>query len=83
MNEFQIGDVVRVASAGVTNDPNGMGKGKKWVNSWVPSMTENIGLTFTIKDIDDHGAWFEEPDSDNLHGGYGYPLNVLEPVKLA
>lgn len=79
---FQVGDVVRVGSQGVTNDPNGMGPGIRWVNSWVAEMDINVGITFTVKDIDEHGVWFEEQDSDNLHGGYGYPINVLEPVAL-
>lgn len=81
--KFQAGDVVKVLSKGLTGDVNGMGPGKRWQNEWVDTMDSNVGLSFTISDIDPTlGAFFVEADSDNLHGGFGYPLNILGPVEL-
>jgi hypothetical protein len=82
---FQVGDVVKVAREGVTHDPNGMGFCKPWKNNWVEEQTANVGLHFTIEDIDPElGVFFKERDSENLNGlgSYGYPLNVLDPVEL-
>ena len=72
---FQVGQKVRVTSVGVTNDPNGMGQGVQWVNSWQEDMTENVGKVFTVE--------FVATDGTGVHVEecvYGYPANVLEAV---
>jgi hypothetical protein len=71
---FHVGEQVRVIDTGKTRDPNGMGAGKMWLNSWENEMDEahyGKGL-FTIEEIDpDLGIKFVD------HTFY-YPANVLK-----
>lgn len=69
--EFKVGDKVKVLSVGVSDDPNGMGPGVRYMNSWVRSMDDSVGKIFIIASITSNGVHFEQ---DYL----GYPLNVLE-----
>lgn len=88
---FQVGDVVRVVRMVESFDPNGMGSGKKWDNTWAGSclnqagMDGYFGLEFTISDINEQGVFFEIPENlegtEYTIGGYGFPLKALEIVR--
>ncbi len=71
--EIKVGQGVLVVKAGVTLDPNGMGKGIKWQNSWIVDMRDRIGKTEVIKSIDVSGVQF---DGSHL----GYPSNILRII---
>ena len=60
MAEFKVGDKVKIVREIPTDDPNGMGEGKKWDNSWNPLMSNEIGATSTITRIAPHGAQLED-----------------------
>lgn len=82
--EFKVGDRVKVVSDAPTADPNGMGVGIEWENSWVhaeylfgaayPHMDGYIGLEFVIEDIDETGVIFEDGDGCV---SYAFPLSCM------
>jgi hypothetical protein len=50
--EFKIGDRVKVVRQVPSNDPNGMGSGLQWCNSWIDSMDKFIGKEGVITYVD-------------------------------
>lgn len=79
--EFQVGNVVRVMRQVEDFDPNGMGNGVAWENTWVGiggeagdnspvGMNKMLGMTGIIEDIAAEGVEFE--GSGQL--SYLYPL---------
>lgn len=75
--EFKVGDRVKVVSDAESLDPNGMGVGVKWENTWAGSCGEYlhmdgyIGLEFEIADISELGVFF----SDDFT--FGFPLSCM------
>lgn len=81
--EFKVGDKVRVVRQVESFDPNGMGNGVEWENTWCSAdgdwkaMDGYLGLEFTIAEIESYGVTFET-DLDGL--SYALPLAALEKV---
>jgi len=73
---FKVGDKVKVVRRVDPLDPNGMGEGKKWCNSWEsPEMDDSIGKEFIISEIDEFlGVRF-------LNASFNYPIAALEKVE--
>jgi hypothetical protein len=68
--EFAVGNVVRVMRQVEDLDPNGMGDGVAWPNTWVGfygeagdntpyGMNKCLGMSFVIADISEEGVEFE------------------------
>lgn len=85
--EFQVGNVVRVMRQVEDFDPNGMGEGFAWDNTWVgfdsdssaataEGMNKYLGMTFVIADISLEGVEFE--GASNL--SFLFPLSSLQYV---
>jgi hypothetical protein len=72
--EFKIGDRVKVVRKVPSNDPNGMGCGLQWCNSWNDSMDEFIGKEGVI----DHFVPYNS--GANLGGCFSFPISSLELV---
>ena len=70
---FKVGDKVKVVRKVDGYDPNGMGKGKTWKNSWQTNMQEVIGREFVVEDIRESGVYF-------VGYSFGFPITALEKV---
>jgi hypothetical protein len=87
---FAPGDKVKIVRMEQSPAPNGMGDGVAWQNSWsegykndnlginVRGLSEYIGFTYEINNIDETGAYFVEDEDHN--NPYGYPLTALEKI---
>lgn len=76
--EFNVGDKVRIERSTVDRDPDGMGAGVEWENSWTDNMDDEIGKEFTISHIGPAGAHLFGDRHD-----YGWPLNVMTNLSAA
>lgn len=79
--EFEIGDRVMVDGIAETEQPDGMGDGIDWQNSWVEDMNDAIFKEFEIYDIDEAGVRFVEIEGD-WNTEYMFPLSALRKVTL-
>jgi hypothetical protein len=72
--EFKIGDRVKVVRQVPSNDPNGMGSGLPWHNSWNDCMDGFIGEEGVIEDFGQYNSGV------NLGGCFNFPISSLELV---
>jgi hypothetical protein len=83
--EYRVGNVVRVMRQVEDYDPNGMGDGMEWDNTWIASdgedlgMDEYLGLSFEIAEISEEGVFFEGADACS----YAFPLASLDKIAEA
>lgn len=73
MNQFQIGDQVRVSQR-VDTEPG-------WANKWVDEMDEGIGRTFEVRKINELGVSMHHDETDASY--FKYPHGSLELVSQA
>lgn len=73
--EFNVGDKVRVMRQVESFDPNGMGDGVEWENTWVDDMDRFLGLEFEISDFSPEGVDLSEETCFYL-----FPLTALDKV---
>lgn len=73
MNQFQIGDQVRVAKRVDTE--------AGWDNKWVAEMDEGIGQQFEVRKISDLGVMMQYDGTDASY--FKYPHGSLELVSQA
>lgn len=78
--EFKSGHKVMVMSLPITDDPNGMGVGKKWFNNFQEDMIKYLLNIYEIDFIDQEGVHFVEPDGVAY---FSFPLNVLMNLTVA
>lgn len=77
---FKEGDEVVVMCDCDDEDPDGMGAGYPWMNSWCERMNEAFGKRFTIDYITGEGVFFVHTDDPVTW--YGYPLKCMENMTV-